>query len=61
MDESKTERFHFLFEFEFDDEELQEIMHKMEQSIDTFRDCVFQLERLGIAKIQRKEKTANDK
>lgn len=59
MDESKTEK--FLFYFEFDNEELQEIMQKMEQSLNTFRDCVFQLERLGIAKVQGKEKTANDK
>ena len=48
----------FLFHFEFDNEELQEILHKMEQSLNTFRDCVYQLEQLGIAKVQRKE-TAN--
>lgn len=59
MDESKTEK--FLFYFEFDNKELQEIMQKMEQSLNTFRDCVFQLERFGIAKVQGKEKTANDK
>ncbi len=59
MNESKTEQ--FLFRFEFDDEELQEIMHKMEQAINTLGDCVYQLERLGIAKVQKKEKTANDK
>lgn len=53
MDESRTEQ--FLFRFEFDDEELQEIMRKMEQSLDTFRDCVYQLEQIGIAKVQRKE------
>lgn len=58
MNESKTEQFRFILEF--DNEELQEIMHKMQQSLDTFNDCVFQLERLGIAKVQRKEKTAND-
>lgn len=57
--DSKTEQ--FLFHFEFDDEELQEIMHKMQQSLDTLSDCVFQFERLGIAKVQRKEKTVNDK
>ena len=45
MNESKTEQ--FLFRFEFDDEELQEIMHKMEQAINTLGDCVYQLERLG--------------
>lgn len=53
MDKPELERFRFCFEF--DDEELQEIMHKMEQSLDTFRDCVYQLEQLGIAKVQRKE------
>lgn len=58
MNESKTEQFRFFLEF--DNEELQEIMHKMEQSLETFRDCVFELERLGVAKVQRKEKTAND-
>lgn len=57
--EHKTERFPFYIEF--DNEELQEIMHKMEQAMNTINDCVFQLERLGIAKVQRKEKTANDK
>lgn len=56
MDKSELERFRFYLEF--DDEELQEIMHKMEQSLDTFRDCVYQLEQLGIAKVQRKG-TAN--
>lgn len=56
MDKPELERFRFFLEF--DDEELQEIMHKMEQSLDTFRDCVYQLEQLGIAKVQRKE-TAN--
>lgn len=56
MDETRTEQ--FLFRFEFDNEELQEIMHKMEQSLNTLRDCVYQLEQLGIAKVQRKE-TAN--
>ena len=56
MDEPRTEQ--FLFRFEFDNEELQEILHKMEQSLNTFRDCVYQLEQLGIAKVQRKE-TAN--
>lgn len=59
MNKSKSERFPFYFEF--DDEELQEIMRKMEQSVNTIRDCAFELERLGIAKVQRKEKTANDK
>lgn len=59
MKESKSEKFPFYFEF--DDEELQEIMHKMKHSVDTFRDCVFQLEQLGIAKVLRKEKTANGK
>lgn len=57
MGESKTEQ--FLFHFEFDNEELQEILHEMEQSLNTFRDCVYRLERLGIAKIQKKE-TANN-
>lgn len=59
MNESKSER--FLFYFEFDNEELQEIMRTMEQSLKTFNDCVSRLERLGIAKMQGKEKTANDK
>lgn len=58
-DESKTEQ--FLVYLEFDNEEVQEIKHKMEQAIETFRDCVYQLERLGVAKVRRKEKTANDK
>ena len=58
MDKPETEQFRFFLEF--DNEELQEIMHKMQQSLDTFNDCVFQLERLGIAKVQRKEKTANN-
>ena len=60
MNKSEKERFHFHFEFEFDDEELQAIMHKMEQALETLSDCVFQLERLGAAKVHRKEKTAND-
>lgn len=53
MDEPKTEQ--FLFRFEFDNEELQEILHKMEQSMNTISNCVSQLEQLGIAKVQRKE------
>jgi len=56
VDKPELERFRFFLEF--DDEELQEIMHKMEQALDTFKDCVYQLEKLGIAKVQRKE-TAN--
>ncbi len=59
MNESKSES--FIFYFEFDNEELQEILHKMEQAKKTLCDCVYQLERLGIAKVQAKEKTANDK
>ncbi len=59
MDELRAEQ--FLFRFEFDNEELQEILHKMEQSLNTFRDCVYQLEQLGIAKVKRKEETASDK
>ena len=58
MDKPETEQ--FLVYLEFDNEEVQEIKHKMEQAIETFQKCVYQLERLGVAKIKRKEKTAND-
>ncbi len=58
MNESKTKQ--FLFCFEIDDEELQETMQKIEQALKTLNDCVFQLEQLGVAKVHRKEKTAND-
>lgn len=57
MGKSKTEQ--FPFHFEFDNEELQEIMHKMEQSLNIFRDCVYRLEQLGIAKVHKN--TDNDK
>lgn len=59
MDENKREQ--FICYLEFDDEELQDIRQQMEQAIDTFNRCVSRLERLGIAKVQRKEKTANGK
>lgn len=59
MSEPKSEQ--FLFRVEFDNEELQEIMRKMQEALSTIRDCVYQLEDLGIAKVQRNEKTAIDK
>lgn len=57
MNENKREQ--FICYLEFDDEELQDIKQQMEQAIDTFNRCVSRLEQLGIAKVRRKEKTAN--
>lgn len=58
MSESKSEQ--FLFRLEIDSEELQEILHKMQEALSAIRECTYELERLGFVKVAEK-KTAIDK